>query len=129
LLIYGRACYQVDPSDKLLQMMTAVEMFALRNDNEPIQAVLADRLAFAISNDPRTRQDIAKNFRAAYSVRSRRSHHGKSITETDIIEEFLGNAWGFFLAAIRNVGRYKTREEFLDYLDRTKYGDRTNPDP
>src|SRR5207253_1439297 len=38
LLIYGRACYQLDPTDKLLQIMTAVEMFALRSTNEPIQA-------------------------------------------------------------------------------------------
>jgi hypothetical protein len=127
LLIYGRACYQVDPNDKLLQVMTAVEMFALRNDNEPIQASLADRLAFAISNDPGTRQQIAQNLRATYSARSGRTHHGKSISETETIEKFLVNAWGFFQAAIQGVGRYQTRVEFLDYLDASKYGHGTNP--
>ena len=40
LLVYGRACYQLDPNDKLLQIMTAIEMFTLRSTNEPIQAGL-----------------------------------------------------------------------------------------
>jgi hypothetical protein len=122
LLIYGRACYQLDQNDKLLQIMTAVEMFALRSDSEPIQAALADRLAFAISHDPNTRQQIAQNLRDAYKQRSGRSHHGKSITEKETIEQFLRNAWAFFLTAIQGVGRYRTRVEFLDHLDRTKYG-------
>jgi hypothetical protein len=122
LLIYGRACYQLDQNDKLLQIMTAIEMFALRSDSEPIQAALADRLAFAISHDPSTRQQVAQNLRDAYKERSGRSHHGRSITKTETIEQFLRNAWAFFLTAIQGVGRYRTQLEFLDYLDRTKYG-------
>jgi hypothetical protein len=122
LLVYGRACYQLDPTDKLLQVMTAVEMFALRNANEPIQATLADRLAFAINDNPNIRQEIAANLRAAYGLRSGRSHHGKSISDTKTIEQFLGNAWAFFLTAIHGVGRYRTPAEFLDNLDRLKYG-------
>lgn len=122
LLVYGRACYQLDQNDKLLQTMTAVEMFALRSDNEPIQASLADRLAFAISQDPTTRQQIAQNLRNTYGQRSSRTHHGRSITEKETIEQFLRNAWAFFLTAIQGVGRYRTRLEFLDHLDRTKYG-------
>jgi hypothetical protein len=124
LLVYGRACYQLDPTDKLLQVMTAVEMFALRSDNEPIQAALADRLAFAITNNPDRRALIAQNLRAAYSVRSGRTHHGKSITETATIEEFLRNAWAFFLTAIQGVGHFQKRIEFLDHLDKVKYGHR-----
>jgi hypothetical protein len=122
LLIYGRASYQLDPTGKLLQVMTAVEMFALRNESEPIMAALADRIAFAITNDPGTRQEIAQNLRAAYSERSGRSHHGKTIEDTETIEQFLRNAWAFFLTAIQGVGRYRTRMQFLDHLDRTKYG-------
>lgn len=122
LLVYGRACYQLDRNDKLLQVMTAVEMFALRNDSEPIQASLADRVAFAISQNPITRQQIAQNLREAYRQRSGRTHHGRSITERETIEQFLRNAWAFFLTAIQGVGRYRTRSEFLDHLDKAKYG-------
>ena len=92
--------------------MTTVEMFGLRNTNEPIQAGVADRLAFAISDDPDTRQRIVNNFQKTYELRSARSHHGKSIAETETIEEFLRNAWAFFLKAIQGVGRYRTRMEF-----------------
>jgi hypothetical protein len=122
LLVYGRACYQLDPNDKLLQVMTSIEMFALRSDNEPIQAALADRLAFAISEDPNSRQQIAQNLRDAYSARSGRSHHGRSISDTELVERFLSNAWAFFFVALQNVGRLRTRLEFLDQIDGKKYG-------
>src|SRR5712671_642318 len=116
LLVYGRACYQLDPTDKLLQIMTALEMFALRNENEPIQAALADRLAFAITENPDVRQRIAGNLRTTYGLRSGRTHHGKSISDTETIEHFLQNVWAFFLTLIHGVGRYRTRVEFLDHL-------------
>jgi hypothetical protein len=121
LLVYGRACYQIEPGDKLLQVMTAVEMFLLRDRNEPIQTQLADRLAFTISTDPSTRQGIARDLKEAYSVRSGRTHHGKSIGETETIEQFLHNAWAFFIIAIQRVGGYPTRFAFLDDLDKKKY--------
>jgi len=54
LLIYGRACYQFEPVDKLLQIMTAIEMFALRNDGEPIMTSVADRIALAITDNSAT---------------------------------------------------------------------------
>ena len=122
LLVYGRACYQVDPTDKLLQVMTAIEMFTLRSENEPIQAAVGDRLAFAITTDPRERQQIVRDFRKTYGLRSGRSHHGQTISETETIECFLRNVWVFFWKAIRGVGRYRTREQFLDHLDQLKYG-------
>jgi hypothetical protein len=122
LLVYGRACYQLDPNDKLLQVMTSVEMFALRSDSEPIQAALADRIAFAVSEQPASRQRIAQNLREAYAARSGRSHHGRSIENTEVVEEFLSHALGFFIYAIQGVGRFKTRLEFLDQLDGAKYG-------
>ncbi len=122
LLIYGRACYQSEPVDKLLQIMTAVEMFALRSDGEPITTSVADRIAFAITDDPGTRQEIVRNFRDVYAIRSRRSHHGRFSSEVQMIEQFLRNAWAFFLTAIRGVGRYRERVQFLDYLDGLKYG-------
>jgi hypothetical protein len=122
LLVYGRACYQLDPVDKLLQIMTALEMFALRGDSEPITSVVGDRLAFAIGAEAGARQTIAKNFKVVYAIRSGRTHHGRTIAETAQIETFLQHAWEFFLIAIKGVGRYRRREEFLDHLDAVKYG-------
>ena len=76
--------------------MTAIEMFALRSDNEPIQSAVADRLAFAITTDGHERKQIVDNFRATYGLRSGRSHHGRTISEAETIERFLRNAWAFF---------------------------------
>jgi hypothetical protein len=121
LLVYGRASYQSDPTDKFLQTMTAVEMFALNGANEPIQTIIADRIALSISSDFQSRVEIVDNFKAAYAERSRGTHHGKSIEDTEIIQRFLANAWAFFLVGLRNVGRFETRQAFLDQIDAMKY--------
>lgn len=121
LLVYGRACYQADPTDKLLQIITAIEMFALRDDNEPISASVADRVAFAVATGTAQRLSVAKNFKHVYSIRSKKTHHGHTISDTEAIEIFLRNVWEFFLSAIQVIGRYKTRADFLDYLEHLKY--------
>ena len=51
LLVYGRACYQIDPIDKLLQIITAIEMFLLKDGTEPIMASVADRIAYVIAKE------------------------------------------------------------------------------
>ena len=121
LLVYGRASYQSDPTDKFLQTMTAIEMFALDGANEPIQTIVADRMAFAVHGSFEGRVTLVENFKAAYAERSRGTHHGKSIEDTEIIQQFLMNAWFFFCACLQNVGRVQTRKDFLRQLDSMKY--------
>lgn len=121
LLVYGRAAYQLDSADKLLQVMTAVEMFALRSDSEPIQAALADRIAFSIASKAERRQEAARTLRSAYTIRSGRTHHGRPLEEVETVERFLADAWTFFFNALRSVGRFKTRTDFLNHLDHLKY--------
>lgn len=122
LLMYGRACYRTDLSDKLVQIVSAIEMLLLRDSREPLGVVGADRLAFAIGSSPNARQDIASNFRDAYALRSRRSHHGRKADYDSTVTTFLKNAWNFFLVVIRGVGVFRTREQFIDHLERRKFG-------
>lgn len=122
LLMYGRACYRSELSDKLVQIISAIEMLLLKDSREPLVAVGADRLAFAIGSSPSDRQDIASNFREAYALRSRRSHHGNKANYDPAVTKFLKNAWTFFLIVIRGVGSFQTKDEFIDYLERRKYG-------
>lgn len=103
--------------------MTAFEMFVLRDDNEPIQAAAADRLAYAIGTNPEERRGIAENLRNTYKLHSGRVHHGKSIGDTETIERFLSSVWLFFRTAILQVAHFRSRSEFLDRLDRMKYGE------
>jgi hypothetical protein len=122
LLVYGRACYQLEPMDKLLQIMTSLEMFCLRSESEPIQSVLSDRLAFFIATDVEDRKEIASNLRKTYKIRSGGTHHGKSIiSDTEVVEQFFLHAWMFFLNALRCVGHYQSRDQFLNKLDEIKY--------
>lgn len=122
LLVYGRASYADGASDKLLRTMTALEMFALRNQSEPIGNALAERLAFTITLDPTQRPAIARNLREAYQLRSRLSHHGQSLNDEHVAEQFLKNVWSFFLVVIQNMDRFATKESFLDAIENKKWG-------
>jgi hypothetical protein len=121
LLVYGRASYQADPLDKLLQIITAVEMLTLKDDSEPIMGAVGERMAFVIATGVAERQSVVGNFKRVYGIRSKRTHHGHSIEETQDIEAFLENAWKFFHQALLRVGRHKTRADFLGDLDRLKF--------
>jgi Apea-like HEPN len=121
LLVYGRACYQADPVDKLLQIITAFEMLTLRDDNEPIMGAVGERLAFVVATGVEERQSVVTNFKRVYGVRSKRTHHGHTIEETQDIEAFLENVLKFFHQAILRIGRHKTKADFLGDLDRLKF--------
>ncbi|WP_292882456.1 HEPN domain-containing protein [Nisaea sp.] len=122
ILFYGRSAYHIDPSDKLLQITTAFEMLALKNSTEPIGSLGADRLAFAISNDPKIRQDIVKNFKRVYGLRSRRTHHGHDIKHEEEISKYMHNIWQFMFYSLRHWDKYTSHDEFIDNLENMRYG-------
>lgn len=122
LLVYCRAAYHGDEADKVLQIITAIEMFALRDQGEPIAKSVGDRLAFAITTAAGKRAQIARNFNDVYKLRSRRTHHGQTLADSEAVAEFLTNAWSFFLVVVRGIGMFKSRKDFLDRLDARKWG-------
>ena len=59
-----------------LQIIGALEMILLRNDTEPIQQNIGERMAFVVGRNVNERKAIINNFRRIYSVRSKFLHHG-----------------------------------------------------
>lgn len=122
LLVYGRACYQLDPSDKLLQITTAFEMLALRDSSEPIGTVGAHRLAFAVFDAPDERRAASENFKEVYKLRSKRTHSGRTIDEVEEISIFLKNVWSFMYTALTRWEKDENHDDFLKYIDDVMYG-------
>jgi uncharacterized protein (DUF1778 family) len=101
--------------------MTSLEGFMLKNDTEPIQQNLSDRVARIVGRTPEERKAIAQNVKKAYGLRSALLHHAAKIQEKDTLKEFMLNAWGLFIELLRNPGNFKTRDEFLSAVDDAKY--------
>lgn len=116
----GTATY--DTSNRLIYTMSALEHLFLRDQTEPIQAGVSERIAFFISKDPDERRKIVANFKKAYALRSKQIHHLSSLVDEEVMSEFFRNAWIAMFSALQNIKTFKTAEEFLDAIDNVKFG-------
>jgi hypothetical protein len=125
VLLYSRATRYRNISEKLIHIFSAAESLLLRNDNEPISSALADRLAFAVGRSADERAAIAKNLREVYALRSKFVHHGVEAppegNELSKLEKFLVTISQLFINLRDALATRKTKDEYLDALDRLKY--------
>lgn len=119
LLIYSRSAIQEEMSEKLLYILVALESFLIRDETEPIQQNLSERIAFTIGRNVVERQAIVKAVRKAYGLRSRFMHHGEEIDDVKAMEEFMAYAYSFFETAL-HIDSVPTRKGFLDALEARK---------
>jgi hypothetical protein len=121
LRIYSKHSLRHDLFDKLLYILVALETMLLRNNTEPIQQNVAERLAFLIGRDLAERQNILKTIRGIYSSRSEFIHHGTDVKENaQLFFDFMQLAWRCFTTLIMAMDKYHTKLKLLDDLDKRK---------
>jgi len=122
LKIYSKHTLRRNPFDKLLYILIALESVLLRNETEPIQQNLAERIAFAIAKTIEERRKIVKTIKKIYSIRSKFVHHGdQTIEEGEELDNFLNIAWRMFVLLTQNINSFKTKDEFITALENLKF--------
>ena len=121
LLLYSRSSLTKDISGKLVYIFAAMESILLRDTTEPIQQNLADRVAFLVSQDADRRMEVANLLKKVYGLRSSFVHHGRQITDLELLKNFMKTAWDFFHRLIRNIDQFPTKKDLLDTIDRMKF--------
>lgn len=121
LVLYSRVSVSPRLSDKLVYALVALESVFLRNDSEPIQTSLGDRLAFFVRRERESRKQVAKLTKAIYGARSRLVHHGKDVADDPAIKQFMFIAWTALCQLTEIVDRHETIASLLDELDNRKY--------
>ena len=119
--LYSKAAYTKQPLEKLIYCLSAIESTLLRSGSEPIQQNIGERMAMFSRSDLDDRKELIGNLRAVYSLRSRYLHHGQSAMELEELEKFYMNTWVFFVSLLSSASRFKTKEEFLVFIDDLKY--------
>ena len=120
IFIFARCATAKDPADKLVYILVSLESMFLRNNTEPVQQNLAERISFLIENSIEGRREVIKDVKNGYSFRSSFLHHGASIEDYEALEKFMWQAWRAVTAIISATNNFKTKEEFLNYLDDKK---------
>jgi hypothetical protein len=120
LLLYSRSTREKDLAGKLVYMLAAIESMLLRNDTEPIQQNVGERMAFIIANTGEARRAVIRNLKSAYALRSKFVHHGHTIDELETVRTFMVNTWTLFTSLAKNSSSFDTREQLIDYLEEMK---------
>jgi hypothetical protein len=118
--LYAKAAFTSEPMAKLVYMLSALESTLLKNEGEPIQQNLAERMAIVSAERLDERKEIVRNVRAVYALRSRYLHHGHSTSELEHIKAFFLNVWVFFVTLVNNTHHFKTKQAFLEAIDDRK---------
>ena len=122
LFLYARAAYSDEPIDKVVHVLSSLESMMLKDENEPIQQNLGERLAVFTQTDLARRKAIIRATRDAYRLRSRYLHHGESSSDRTIIENLLKIAWDFYVKLLGVVDQHQTRLAFVQWVDDAKLG-------
>lgn len=120
--LFARSTLMKSIPDKLVYIFASLESMLLRDETEPILQNLADRIAFAITQNGKDRLNIVKNIKEAYKFRSKFVHHGLGISEIDVLNVFLHNTIGFYFSLLANINIFKTKNDFINALEKRKYG-------
>ena len=121
LIKYTKGALARTPGDKLMYVCSALESLLLKDQSEPIQQNVADRIAYTICGPAKDRLQVVENFKAAYKMRSQFVHHSQSVEESDTLTTFLFNVWRFYGNVIHRYLHLETRADFLSELDTLKY--------
>lgn len=117
---YSKAALAKGIDDKLIYILVALESLLLKNENEPIQQNISERMAFVIGKGVDERRLIIKNAKATYGLRSRFIHHGQTVDDVKTLEEFMWNAWVCFVQLIKNANRFKSKKELIEAIEDLK---------
>jgi hypothetical protein len=102
--------------DRMVHYFAALEQLLTRGAGEAIQQNVAERMAFFLADTAPERKQIISAVKTAYGLRSA-SVHGRSIEETDMLEQFLRRASRFFRSVVQRVREFKTKEDFLNFIE------------
>lgn len=122
LLTFSKGLTFSEIGDRLVYTLSALEGLLLRDSSEPIQQNIGERMAFLIEKDVTKRQDVVRNLRMIYGLRSQYIHHRVSVTEEKELEVFWINAWKTLLTAADNLDRFESHQKFIEGIEKIKFG-------
>lgn len=120
LILYSRSVISKDIADKLVYILVSLESIFLRNNSEPIQQNLGERIAFLIGSSLDQCKRIIRVIREVYNLRSRFVHHGGSIDDYETMREFMLYAWQAVVLLIQMSSSVLTIDALLNELDDRK---------
>jgi hypothetical protein len=116
LITFSNGCTVADRVERLGYALSSLEGVLLRHEMEPVQASVAGRLAFLVSDDKADRVHIAQVVRHAYHLRKRRWTQAPSPREQQVVVDLVFYAHTALRTALLNAAAFETKAEFISAL-------------
>ena len=122
ILLHSRHSIAAEIPHKIVFVVAAIESLLLRDNREPIQKNLGERMAFIIGNSLAERKDVVGNVEEFYRIRSAFFHHGQAVSPEDaeIVDKLFFNVWFCLGRLLLQVDQYETKDKLLVVLEDRK---------
>ena len=117
VFLYSKSAFTADPVEKIVYMLASLESIMLKNENEPIQQNLAERVAVFTAQELKVRKPIIKTIKSVYGIRSKYLHHGHISSELKLVSDFMIQVRMFFIKLLANVDQFRTQQQFVNAID------------
>lgn len=114
---FTKAISSTDYHDRLVQLITSIELLLLKNKSEFIQDNVGRRLAFLTETTVESRLDTIKILKSAYELRGTYLHHGEKTSVLDILRELQLIIWSAIHNTVMITSKFKTKLEFIENLE------------
>lgn len=120
LLHFSKSMLKADTSERLMYVITALEALFVR-EGEPIVQNLRERLAVMQGSALDERLKALETITKVYDVRSRFVHRAVAVADMSVLAAFFSEAWTAMFFVLNNYNKWRTKVEFLDYIDSFKF--------
>jgi hypothetical protein len=120
LLHFSKSMLKADTSERLMYVITALEALFIR-EGEPIVQNLRERLAVMQGSALDERLKALQTITKVYDVRSRFVHRAVAVADMSVLADFFVEAWTAMFFVLNNYDKWRTKVEFLDYIDSFKF--------
>ena len=114
---FTKAISSTDYHDRLVQLITSIELLLLKDGNEAIGDNVGRRLAFLNETSVESKLSTIKILKTAYKLRGTYLHHGKKTSVLDTLRELQLIIWSAIHNTVMSTSKFKTKSEFIRYLE------------
>lgn len=121
LYTFTKAISQIGYHEKIVFILSALEIIFLKDSGEPIQISVGQRLGFLIDREEDKRRDAISLIKGAYKIRSNFIHHGQEKEDYEILGKLQLGCWKALNHMIKNHDKFKNKQEFILFIERLIY--------
>lgn len=121
LFTFNKAISYVDSHEKLIFILSTLEIILLKDSGEPIQISVGQRLGFLTARSIEKRMEAVSLIREAYNIRSNYIHHGRENENYELLIKLQHACWNTLNIMINNHDKYLDKKGFMSYIEKLIY--------